>query len=208
MGLTDLTVRLMLIFFPGIICFFVFDAFTVHRERKAHEILLLSYIYGIISYFIYGVLLVPLRIMVSFGQRGRFLLPWDLSVFNWLSDSRAQLDFWEIVAATVIAFVLAFILSFFHRKKLLHTLGQRLKVTTKFAELDVWNFAFNLDDARWCVVRDMANQLMFQGYIRAFSDVGEAVELLLTQVSVYDEKTSELCYQADRMYLSRLTEVF
>ncbi len=44
---------------------------------------------------------------------------------------------------------------------------------------------------------------MFEGYIRAFSDVGKCAELLLTQVSVYDEKTSELCYQADRIYLAR-----
>ncbi len=203
MGLTDLTVRLMLIFFPGIVCFFVFDAFTAHRERKAHEILLLSYLYGIVSYFVFGMLSLPIRAIVSLWQRGGCLKAWDLSVFNWLSDSRAQLDLWEIVAATAVAFVLAFVLSYAHRKKLLHALDQRLKVTTKFAELDVWNFAFNLDDARWCVVRDMANHLMFQGYIRAFSDVGEAAEVLLTQVSVFDEKTSELCYQADRMYLAR-----
>ena len=201
MGLTDLTVRLMLIFFPGIICFFVFDAFTAHRERKVYEILLCSYIYGMLSYFIYGLLLfLGLTISLAWGGGIR---SWKIPVFGWLADVKTELDFLPIAAATVIAFVLAFVLSFCHRKKLLHTIGQRFEVTTKFAELDVWNFAFNLDDARWCVVRDMENNLMFHGYIRAFSDVGEASELLLTQVEVYDEKTSELCYQADRIYLAR-----
>ena len=93
MGLTDLTVRLMLIFFPGIICFFIVDAFTIHRERKAHEILLLSYIYGILCYFIYGLLFIPLRIVFSFGQQGSHLRPWEISVFNWLSDSRGAARF-------------------------------------------------------------------------------------------------------------------
>jgi hypothetical protein len=203
MGLTDLTVRLMLIFFPGIVCFFIFDSFTAHRERKAHEILLLSYIYGILSYSIFAIISWPIRGVSLLWQRSGHPRAWELSVFNWLSDSNAKLDFWEIIAATVIAFALAFVLSLCHRKKLLHAIGQRLKVSSKFAELDVWNFAFNMDDARWCVVRDMGNHIMFQGYIRAFSDVGEAAEVLLTQVSVYDERTGELCYQADRIYLAR-----
>ena len=78
-----------------------------------------------------------------------------------------------------------------------------MHATNKFGDVDVWNLAFNMDDARWCVVRDMNNALMFDGYIRAFSDVGENVELLLTQVHVYNEQTAELCYEADRMYLAR-----
>jgi hypothetical protein len=206
MGLTDVTVRLMLIFFPGIICFFIVDAFTVHRERKAHEILLLSYLYGMLCYFVCALILMPVKLMLAFGRGGSNLHPWDLSIFNWLSDSKAQLDFWEIVAATVVSFVMAFGLSYCQRKKLLHAAGQSMNVTKKFAEPDVWNFAFNLDESRWCVVRDMSNNLMFQWYIRAFSDVGDHAELLLTQVCVYEEKTSELRYEADRIYLARKKE--
>jgi putative flippase GtrA len=202
MALTDLTVRLLLIFFPGIICFFIMDAFIVHRDRKAHEILLFSYIYGILSYLIYGLFFIPLRMMTTSVKPG-INAPWDLSVFKWLSDPKAQLDVLEIVCASIIGVVLAFILSFCVKKKFLHTIAQRFGVTNKFAETDVWNFSFNMDDARWCVVRDMPNNLMFQGYAQAFSDVGEFSELLLTQVSVYDEKTAELRYEADRIYLAR-----
>jgi Family of unknown function (DUF6338) len=202
MALTDLTVRLLLIFFPGIICFLIVDAFTVHRERKAHEIVLFSYIYGILSYLIYGLLFLPLAVIFATLKPGAYK-PLDLSVFKWLSDPKAQLDFWEIVFATAIAVCLAFLVSFCIRKKFLHAFAYRLKVTNKFAEADVWNYAFNIDEARWCVVRDMAHNLMFQGYVQAFSDVGDFSELLLTQVSVYDEKMAELRYEADRIYLAR-----
>jgi hypothetical protein len=202
MALTDLTVRLLLIFFPGIICFLILDALIVHRERKTHEILLFTYIYGVLSYFIYGLVFLLFAPVAAIVTRG-FRRPWTLSVFKWLSDSNAQLDFWEILFATLIAILLAFVLSYFAKKKTLPRIAHRFKVTNKFAEPDVWNFAFNMDEARWCVVRDMANNLMFQGYAQAFSDVGEFSELLLTQVSVYDEKTAELRYEADRIYLAR-----
>ena len=49
---------------------------------------------------------------------------------------------------------------------------------------------------------------MFQGYIRAFSDVEDPAEILLTEVSVYNEHSGELLYQADHIqadhiYLAR-----
>ena len=206
MELTDLTVRLLLIFLPGIICYLVVDSLTVHRVRQTHEILIFSYIYGFLSYFSYGLLLLALATRFSANR------PWvvlkspkslDLSVLRWLSDAKVSLDFLEIVCVTVMSLVLAYILSYCDRKKILHTIAQRTGASKKFGEPDVWNFAFNLNNARWCTVRDFNNKLMFQGYIRAFSDVGESAELLLTDVTVYNESTGELCYQADRMYLSR-----
>ena len=44
---------------------------------------------------------------------------------------------------------------------------------------------------------------MFQGYIRAFSDIDDPAELLLTQVCVYNEQTGKLLYEADHLYLAR-----
>jgi hypothetical protein len=202
MPFTDLTIRLLLLFLPGIVCFLIIEALTVHRERKTHEVLFFTFLYGMLSYLFYGLILLSAGVRFS-KQRWLYSISPDPSFFRSLSDSKVQLDFWEIGSVTAGAVVLAFILSFCDKKKLLHKAANMLRVTNKFGEPDVWNYAFNLDDARWCVVRDLTNHLMYQGYIHAFSDVEEAAELILTQVVVYNEQTTQECYRADRMYLAR-----
>ena len=78
-----------------------------------------------------------------------------------------------------------------------------MKVTPKFGQPNVWSFALNANEVKWATVRDLQNNLMFQGYIRAFSDVEDPAEILLTQVCVYNEKTGERLYEADTIYLAR-----
>ena len=52
----ELTIKLLLLFFPGIVCFLIVDALIVHRARKLHELVLLSFVYGLLSYVVYAVL--------------------------------------------------------------------------------------------------------------------------------------------------------
>ncbi len=117
MGLTDLTVRLMLIFFPGIICLLIVEALTTHGERKAHETILYSYIFGFLSYIFYGLVAFALGTRFVWGKPWIKLGSWDVSFFKWLSNPGAQLDFLEIVSATAIALIGAFVISYVDKKK-------------------------------------------------------------------------------------------
>lgn len=54
MDISELTIKLLLLFFPGIVCYLIVDALIVHRERKLHEIFLLSFVYGVLAYVIYA----------------------------------------------------------------------------------------------------------------------------------------------------------
>jgi len=98
--------------------------------------------------------------------------------------------------------VLAFVITALHYHKALFDFAQAIGATGKFGDPNVWSFAMNSKELRWVVVRDMEKDLMFQGYIRAFSDIDEKVsELLLVSVHVFRESTGEKLYETDTMYL-------
>lgn len=210
MGLTEFTLRLLLLFFPGIVCFLIVDALTVHRERKTHEVIFFTLLFGLISYFVHAVVLEVVGI--RFYRVEGFPGLWIMSVstgpafFGSLTDAKVEIDFWEIFWVAIWAVLLAFLIAFCHNRYYLHKFAKRWGITEKFGDPNVWSYAFNAKNADWCVVRDIPNKLMFQGRIEAFSDVEEHAELILEDVIVYNEATSEECYRAQRIYLARKRE--
>ena len=182
MTLTDLTVKLLLLFLPGIVCFMTVDTLTVHRERKGHEIFLLTFLYGLLSYLTYALLrsvyvllawvaVAALHCLPFAGVRGLSTPSLRLSIFRSLCDSSKAVDLVEVLIATLVAVLLGLAISFARDRCWLHNLASRFHISRKFGQLNVWSFVINSPDVQWATVRDLDNNLMFQGYILAFSDV-------------------------------------
>ncbi|HVU87052.1 MAG TPA: DUF6338 family protein [Pirellulales bacterium] len=202
MEVTDFTIRLLLLFFPGIICFLTVDALTVHLKRRPHEIALLAFVYAVFSYVIFALLKAPFGI--EFPETGGiFMPPPQLNLFKALGDKAVPINAVEVAVVTSIAFLLGIATSYCINQFWFHDIARALKITKKFGPPNVWSFAFNINEVKWATVRDLEAKLMFQGYIRAFSDVEDQAEVLLTQVCVYNEATGKLLYEADHMYLAR-----
>lgn len=205
MEFTEFALRLMLVFFPGIICFYIVEALTVHRERPTHEVFLRCFVYGIVCYLVYGFLLVPLNIpWVEHATTIDF--PNEVSIESFLSDSKARLDIGEISWVSGVAVVVGLVFSFAIAHKWPNDFGQRSGISLKFGDANVWSRTFNSKETQWATVRDIERELMFSGYVEAFSDVEDVAELLLGQVEVYNEKTGAKLYEADHLYLSRRKE--
>lgn len=208
MNITELTLRLLLLFFPGIICFYVVDALIVHRERQTYQVFLFSYVYGLLSYCVFATFhLIYVTIIGATINREtgsiQFPIPGAISFSRSLTDPNVTLDFLEITFVTVVAIAVGFCIAYAVNHKWLYKAAKRFNVTKKFGDLDVWSFAFNTDEVRWATVRDLTHNFMFTGYVRAFSDVEESAELILTDVIAYNETTGAELYRADRLYLSR-----
>tara|TARA_B100001245_G_scaffold173899_2_gene132317 strand:+ start:34374 stop:34610 length:237 start_codon:yes stop_codon:yes gene_type:complete len=60
----------------------------------------------------------------------------------------------------------------------------------------------NSDDVNWITVRDLENDLMYDGWIQAFSDNSKEAEVLLGDVRVYRNSSGELLYEVGSQYLS------
>jgi uncharacterized membrane protein len=200
MQLSDLTLRVLLLFFPGVICCKLVDNLTVHQERTTPIFFVHSFILGISCYLLLSVLAwVAIQTNAVFDRK----LEFDVVFFDALTNTRATLRWPEILMAAALSFPVAFVVSFFTEKKLIHRLAKRIGVTKKFGDLDVWDFMLNSKEVEWVVVRDLSNDLMFEGWVRSFSDIGDVRELLLRDVRVYRNSTGERQYEVGGLYISR-----
>lgn len=205
MSLTELTIRILLLFFPGILCFYIVKVLTIQpHEQKVHEVFLLTFIYGIFTYVIYAVLsAIP---SVRLGPDGLLFPHPHLAFFEALTNGKSELNFAEIFNVAVLAVLLGLLVSKAMNGYWLVDMARWMRITDKFGQPNVWSFALNSPQSRWATVRDLENSQMFQGYIRAFSDVEQTREILLTDVVVYNEVSGEKLYESEYMYLARNKE--
>ena len=194
MQISEFTFRIILIFIPGLITFIIVDNLTVHKEIKLHRMLFNSLIFGFICYFTYYLM----AIIPCFNLKFSFI--------EKLTDNSVTLDFKEILIATGLSLPIGFFFSFLINYKVLHRFAHRLRISNKFGDIDVWSYIMNSKMPEWVVIRDVDNDLMYEGWIRAFSDGTEENELFLRDVKVYKNSTGEELYKIPGLYLARKRE--
>ncbi|MEI6056861.1 MAG: DUF6338 family protein [Lentisphaerota bacterium] len=199
MNLSDFTIRILLLFLPGIICSIFVDKFTTHKKKTPFYFVIVSFTYGFVSYFSYWLLLKLLSLVFSINSRLYFT--------SSLLDNSMPISFGEIVWVCITAAVLSYVISFIINRSFHYKIARILSVTNKFAETDVWEFTFNSKDLdEWVTVRDHKYNLIYQGWVNAFSQSSNKPELLLRDVSVYSNETGKPLYQIGCMYIARSRE--
>lgn len=199
MEFTELTIKLLLIFFPGIIAALIIDTLTVHKERDFKVFILNSFILGFTSYFI-------LYIAVSINNwivKYKNLTPtWEMNFLNSSMDTEMNINTNEVLVATLLSIIIAIIFSACINHRLLFRIGSQMGISRKFGQLDVWSYTFESPDIGWIIVRDLNKDLMYQGWVEAFSDTHEQNELLLREVNVYRNSSAEELYYMEGIYIT------
>lgn len=195
MNLNEFVFKFLLLFLPGIICSYIIDTFTNHKDRTQFQFIINSFVYGLISYCILWIAMNKLGCI--FGIK-----PEDVNFLKFLQDKNQAISVKEILYACVCAIIFGSIMTIVHTHKLHFKLFRKLKITNKFGELDVWGYLMNSEDVSWITVRDLEHNLMFDGWIQAFSDNSKEAEILLGDVQVYRNDTAELLYSVSSQYLS------
>ncbi len=175
------------------------DALTVHRERKAWAFLLNSFVLGIGSYLLYyGLVRSAVAMLNAVGVEAKG----EIHLFQSLVHADAELNVMEVLLVGILALPFALAISAVTNHKLLHRLACSIGVTKKFGDADVWSYMMNTRDVDWVVVRDFANDLVYEGWAAAFSDIQSPRELLLRDVSVRRNSTREELYKVGGLYVS------
>ncbi|WP_255301356.1 DUF6338 family protein [Bacillus thuringiensis] len=198
--ISELTIRLLLIFFPGIISLLIIDTLTPHRVREFKMFLLHSFILGLASYFL---LYVFISINNFFVIMKGLIPTWKVSFLNSLVNKQASIDIKEVVIATIVAILLAFAISTILNRKFLHKLAKKMGISKKFGQLDVWSYVFDSPEAVWVIIRDLENDLMYQGWVEAFSDTFDNNELFIRDVDVYRNSDAQLLYSMQAVYITK-----
>lgn len=190
MELSEFTFKIFLLFIPGLTAFIVFDYVTSHKETKLHRVIIESLLFGFASYFIYFLItLIP-----SFNLQ--------LSFLETISSKESPLNFFEIAITTVISLPIALFFARLDNTKLLNRFATFLRVTNRHGHVDLWNYIMNSTDIPpWVVVRDLENDIMYEGWIEGFSDSTEIDELYIRDVKVYQNSTADLLYSTPGLYI-------
>ena len=59
----------------------------------------------------------------------------------------------------------------------------------------------NSNETEWVTIRDLKNNLVYDGWIKAFSEDSRNPEILLRDVTVYNNSSAEELYEIDAQYL-------
>lgn len=200
MELSSVTLRVLLLFFPGVVCAMFLDALTVHRERTPVEFLTHSFALGMGSYL---ALATARDLAAATARTLRLREPRDVTFFDALLNDHVRIAWREIVVAGLIGVLLTAGIAACLNRRVIPRVASALRVSRKTGGVDVWNFLFESLTGQLVVVRDLSHDVAYFGEVEVFSETSDNAELLLKNVKVYENSTSRKLYAAERVYLAR-----
>jgi hypothetical protein len=204
LDISSLAIRIIFLLLPGAIASTLYWKLKGRSSRKDWEDILEIIIFSLFSYLLYAICSYVLSfgnaVWYAFGLRAR-----TFSHFRAFFDEKASVDLWEIFYASLLSVTLALLAAYSYQYKWLNKIGQKIGATTRFGDEDVWDFVQHSPAVRgqWVTIRDHKLKLNYSCWIQHFSDTDKERELLLREVSVYNDPTGEFLYKADVMYISR-----
>lgn len=198
MTISGFLMRVIFLAVPGIVSYMLFRKLAGKIKCEKWEewcqvVLFSLIIYGTYSIFVW-----------FFGLFG-----WskgELAFFKAILDEKIAIAWSEIIIASLLGVPIAFIASAIHTYKLVNWIGRLIRVTRRFGDEDVWDHFHNLPDIpeyEWVIVRDHKTNLLYFGWIQAYSDSYKERELLMGDVDVYTNDEGEFLYKTGMLYLCR-----
>lgn len=204
MDLSEFLIRVVFLFTPGYTSRFIYRKIRGSVSRKDWEDYLEIAAFSLISYILAGFSLYLFR-KVHWLNDGKS----PFLALRAIYDKNLSVDrtvIWEIVLATVIAAIVAVIASYVEQYKLIHKLARWIKATKRYGDEDVWDYFNQSPTVKWVYVRDHKYDLVYYGWIQAFSDPYKERELILRDVEVFRNSTFARLYRSDLIYLSRKSD--
>lgn len=204
--MNELLIVITLIFFPGIIAAIICDKITVHKQWTQFKYLLYSFILGISSYAFLQLIIYLYNFIA-----GCYTLNWEfyhLTIWDSLLNSNYSINKFELLFGTLASIVVAYLFAYIVNHKILNGLARKLRVSTKYGDENLFSYYLNTENIVWVYVRDIKNNLTYQGVVVAFSETGNKQEIVLSDVTVYRYEDSARLYDVPTMYLSEESDSF
>lgn len=191
MQISALFIRVVVLVLPGLVGSLFYRKLRGGRQQKDWRDLAEITLFALSSYALYGA---GLELFAAEG-------PVALKA---LFDESVPVRWTEVVVASLIGVVLAVLASYVQRFKLINWFGRKIGATHRFGDEDVWEYFHNSPDTgSWLYVRDHQEELVYYGWLEAYSETGDDRELLLSDVVVYTNETDEPLDAVPLLYVSR-----
>ena len=185
------TVQIALIFIPGLFWTMLDAAHRPTAQSGQFVYTLRVFVFGVISYAFLGVI---------YQILGR---EFDILSFadpNWSFAKIGDEVLWAVVTSLILSVL--WIAGRTH--KVVTRILNKMGASNHIADQDIWEFVFNSDDPKikFAHVRDYENEVIYAGYVRAYSDRLDLRELAMTDVQVFNGEGVEI-YSTPLLYLAR-----
>jgi hypothetical protein len=200
MELSALTLRVLLLFFPGVLCAMLVDALTVHRARTPAQFLTNSFVLGLTSYLLLYVGQWACALTAGFLS---LRPPSTVTFLDALLNEKVRIASWEVVISGGISILLGLLVSAGINNQLLHRASRRLRITRKRGSLDLWSYVMGSPQVNWIIARDLQHGFTYFGWLQEFSETADMAELWLRNVAVYHSDSGTKLYESDGLYFGR-----
>ena len=204
--MNQLLIIISLILLPGVIATIILDKLTVHSKWDSFKYTLYSFVLGIFSYAI----LQFLTYIIDFFKYCSFeKAQWtNLDIWNIAFSDNPSLSGSEVVFALLISIPLSFIISWIVNYKILNKIGEFFNVSTKYGDENLYSYYLNTNEIDWIYIRDVDNNLTYQGRVFSFSENSNIQEIVLYDVTVYRYEDSAELYHVPTIYLAKKSGSF
>ena len=165
MTISGFLIRVVFLAVPGIVSYMLFRKLAGRTKREKWEEWCQIILFSLVIYGTYSVA-VWLCGFLGWCEGG-------LVFFEAALSENVDIEWSEIIIASLIGVPIAFIAAAIHTYKLINLLGQCIRVTRRAGDEDVWDGFHNLPDTpeyQWVFVRDHKTELVYYGWICAYSD--------------------------------------
>ncbi|WP_019567800.1 hypothetical protein [Thioalkalivibrio sp. ALMg13-2] len=202
--MNELAIAVVVILFPGLIAAVICDKITVHSPRwGSFKYSVYSFVLGVSSYVaLQGIVYIWNWFSGLFVPTVSFVSK-TLDVWTIVTTQTVSIDPSEVFWATILSPVIAVLAAFTVNHKIIHKAAQRLRVSGKYGDENLFSFFLNAQDINWVYVRDIPSKLTYQGRVVSFSEADDMQELVLSEVTVFAYETSDEYYSVPLLYLSK-----
>jgi hypothetical protein len=201
MGISALTLKLIILLAPGVLAATIHKQLTVrHKEPSNFMFMINAIMLGLFSYLSLQLLFNFFALIQHICHNSAPLLFTELKTFKNIA-LEGDIPYSEIIWASILSIGLGVLVTKADNKKWVTRIASRIKVSNKYGEENLFSYFLNDDDIEWVYVRDLENKLTYMGCVKIFSETEDFKELVLERVSVMDYPDCNDLYDIDRIYL-------
>ena len=199
--MNQLVVTLIVILLPGIIANVICDKIAVHSKWTSFKFSLYALVLGIFSYVSLQVIYYALDIYREcklFGVSWTHLSVWDIS-----TNGKAGIPAKEVFFASLLSLPVSFFAAFLINRKVFFKFGSKIGVTSKYGDENLFSYYLNAKEIDWLYIRDIENNLTYQGRIVSYSENEQMQEVFMSDVTVFRYEDSAELYSVPSVYISK-----
>ena len=180
--MNQLFIIIAIILLPGVITTIIIDKLIVHSKWDNFKFSLYSFVFGVFSYSVLQVLCYIKDMLISCSVKN---VNWtNLNIWNIAITEKPSISGLEVVLALLVSLPISFFISWLVNFKVFNRLGQFFNISTKYGDENLFSYYLNTKEIDWIYIRDIENNLTYQGRVESFSENPNIQEIVLSDVTL------------------------